>query len=107
MNKLKLAKEFIREIGDREKTNLSFASIYGSVSKGADTKESDIDILLVVDKNKESVDNLVHKIVIKYLKESGEVISPIVLNKSEFQKSKKLKTPYITNVLEGKILHGA
>ena len=107
MDRAKIAEEFLRDVKKAEGSNLSFASLYGSVAEGRDGKDSDIDVLIVVDKNKSGADSRVHDLVAKYLRKSGELISPIVLATSEFQKNKDLKTPYISNVLAGKIIYGA
>ncbi len=107
MNRAKIAEEFFEDLKKLEGDNISLASLYGSVAEGTDNEDSDIDILIVVSKNKKDADNRAHGLVVKYLKGSGELISPIILSESEFQRNRALGTPYIKNVLAGRLLHGA
>jgi len=104
---MRVAEDFLGELKTAEGSNLSFAGVYGSVAEGKDKKGSDIDILIVVGKRKKEADEMAHKLVARYLKDSGELISPIVLTESEFRRNKDLETPYIKNVLAGRIIYGA
>jgi predicted nucleotidyltransferase len=107
MGRIQVAEDFVQEIKKKSGNNISFASLYGSVAEGKDNKESDIDILIVVKDDKKNIDNQAHQLVVKFLRQRGEFISPIVLDKSEFKRNKRLKTAYISNVLKGRIIYGA
>ena len=103
MNRLKIAREFADEMIRRFDNEIESASIYGSVVSGKDTKESDIDVLIVTKKDKFKIDDKIHSLVVEFLLRTKELISPIVISKEEFEKSIKLKTPYIQNVIYGGI----
>jgi len=102
-NRLKIAQEFGNELIKKFGDEIESATIYGSVVNGRDTQESDIDVLIVVKKDKFKIDDKVHSLVVEFLSRTKELISPIVLGKDEFEKSIRLKTPYIQNVVHGGI----
>jgi len=105
MSKEDVAKEFIDKVS--RKSELEFAALYGSVAEGRAEKDSDIDVLLVAKRDLDKLDREAHKQVIDILKDTDELVSPIVISDRDFKRNKRLKTPYITNVLKGKILYGA
>jgi len=107
MDRVSIAENFLQDVKKAEGSNLSFAGLYGSVAESRDSEGSDIDVLIVVDKDKRAADNRVHELVVKYLRKSGELISPVVLASSEFRRNKSLRTPYIRNVLAGRVFYGA
>jgi|GEM_PF-2248557 len=105
MSKEEIARGFVDKVS--QGTKLEFAALYGSVAEGRAGKDSDIDVLLVAKKDVNELDRAAHKQVIETLKDTDELVSPIVISDSEFKENKRLKTPYILNVLKGKILYGA
>ncbi|MFQ5891593.1 MAG: nucleotidyltransferase domain-containing protein [Candidatus Methanofastidiosia archaeon] len=73
--------------------------IYGSYVRGEATKDSDIDILIVIDDtlNPHEVRKSLSDIIFEILLEKGELISVIVVPESFF---KNYKSPFILNVKE-------
>lgn len=69
------------------------AVLFGSYSKGVQTKESDIDILLIV-KNKAGIDKTVKEIHAKY----GKEISVVNMTEPEFAKQKE--KPIIKEIIK-------
>jgi len=73
--------------------------LYGSVARGNDTKDSDIDILVLLERNnlsrkdKKSIKYSLYDIEF----ETGTIISTLVFSKKEWE-SKHKKTPFYENI---------
>ncbi len=80
--------------------------LYGSTARGDDDPYSDIDILILVDKEKLTAQD---RIDISYPLydiefDTGKLISPLVLTKSDWEKRHRI-TPFYENVTrEGKMI---
>ena len=80
--------------------------LYGSYARGEEKAKSDIDVLILLDKDEISLKDEM-KIAyplydIEYL--TGIIISPLVLSKKDWQKKHKI-TPFYENILnEGVVL---
>lgn len=80
--------------------------IYGSYARGDNTADSDIDILILIDKEKISYQD---EIQLKYPLydiefDTGQIISPLVLSKKDWETRHRI-TPFYRNVVkEGIVL---
>ncbi len=91
-------------------SRLKSVILYGSVARGAETKDSDIDIMVLVDGNAselrnydESLGDVSTDISLKYLK----VLSIIDISYQEYQEWKQI-SPFYKNVSdEGVVLYAA
>lgn len=93
-NRIELAKEFAKSI---KSFDITLIILFGSVARGDDTEESDIDILIVspvADKIKPEI----HKIAIDIILEKDEVISPRLMTEEQFNKTNDY--PFLQNVLK-------
>jgi predicted nucleotidyltransferase len=81
MKKLELAREFARSLQDVASEKII---LYGSVARGDDTEESDVDIL-VVSKEKRSIKERVIRKAMDMLLETGTYISVKVLPPDEYE----------------------
>ena len=80
--------------------------LYGSYARGNNTPESDIDILILVESEKPSKEQVkrIHYPLYDLEFETGIVISPIVFSKREWETKHKI-SPFYENVLkEGKLI---
>jgi len=88
-----IKKQLIKIYGDGIKQII----VYGSYARGKETKDSDIDILVVIDDNlnptevEESIDSLLFKILL----EEEELCSMIAIPERIF---KNYRTPFLLNV---------
>ena len=81
--------------------------LFGSGARGDDTKDSDLDILILLNKDKitrkdeKSVKYPLYDIEF----ETGQIISPLVFSKKEWE-TKHSRTPFYENISkEGKIIY--
>ena len=99
-DRVKIAREFAETI---KSDDIKLIMLFGSVARGDDNEESDIDILIVspiADKIKPEI----HKIAIDIILEKDEVISPRVMTEDEFKKAKDY--PFLSNALKEGLVIG-
>ena len=99
-DRIKIAKEFADSI---KSDDIKLIMLFGSVARGEDSEESDIDILIVspiADKIKPEI----HKIAMDIILEKDEVISPRLMTEEQFNKSGDY--PVLANVLKEGIVIG-
>lgn len=71
--------------------------LYGSVARGDDTKDSDIDILIITD-DYEKIESLVYAESYKIIVEYEENISPQFMTQTHFNEIKNFS--FVSNVLK-------
>ena len=99
-DRIKIAKEFANSI---KSDDIKLIMLFGSVARGDDSEESDIDILIVspiADKIKPEI----HKIAMDLILEKDEVISPRLMTEEQFNKPEDY--PFLTNVLKEGVVIG-
>ena len=99
-NRVEIAREFANAI---KSDYIIKIILFGSVARGDDTEESDIDILIVspiADKIKPKI----HEIAIDIILEKDEVISPRLMTEEQFNKIDDY--PFLTNVLKEGVIIG-
>ena len=92
--------DFLDKLKLKFKKNLIFVAIFGSYAKEMATKESDIDILIIV-KKKDEITSIIRESHAKY----GKEIAPVLMIPTEFKKQKE--KPIIKEIIKYHyILHG-
>ena len=98
-DRIEIAKKFAKTI---KSDDIKLIMLFGSVARGEDTKESDIDIL-IVSPNADDLRYKINRIAVDIILEKDEVISPHLMTEEHFNKTKN--NPFLTNVLnEGVVL---
>ena len=98
-DRIKIAKEFAKTI---KSDDIKLIILFGSVARGEDTKESDIDIL-IVSPNADDLRYKINRIAVDIILEKDEVISPYLMTEEHFNKTRN--NSFLTNVLnEGVVL---
>lgn len=82
--------------------------LYGSYARGDNRDESDIDIMILVDMKDEDLKNY-YKYFVSLMSdvslEYDVLLSPVILNKNQFEKYKK-EVPFFENVMkEGVVIY--
>ena len=84
-NRYEIAREFVEDISS---DNIVQTILFGSVARGDDTNESDIDILIIIRSDNCQVEDMIDKMVVDFILEKEEVISPHVMTEDHFNKTK-------------------
>ena len=84
-NRYEIAREFVEAISS---DNSVQTILFGSVARGDDTNESDIDILIIIRSDNRQVEDMIDKMVVDFILEKEEVISPHVMTEDHFNKTK-------------------
>lgn len=93
MNRVEIAHKFASAINSDKIIRII---LFGSVARGDDNEESDIDIL-IISNEWEKIDSLITDEVFKVVLETEELISPYVLSEKQFNEAKHFS--FLTNVL--------
>lgn len=93
-NRYEIAKEFANTIRSDDIVKII---LFGSVARGDDTPDSDIDILIVRANSNELSDEI-NSAAVEVILEKDELISPHVMSKEHFNKT--IDYPFLTNVLK-------
>ena len=99
-DRIEIAKEFAKTI---KSDDIKLIMLFGSVARGEDTKESDIDIL-IVSPNADDLRYKINRIAVDIILEKDEVISPHLMTEEHFNKTKN--NPFLTNVLNEGVVIG-
>ena len=93
-NRVKIAHEFANAINSDKIVRII---LFGSVARGDDGKDSDIDILIVSD-YWEEIDSIITDVVGDIVFDQQELISPHIMSVERFNNTKDYS--FLTNVLE-------
>ena len=93
-NRVKIAHEFANAINSDKIVRII---LFGSVARGEDTENSDIDILIVSD-YWEEIDPIITDVVGDIVLDQQELISPHIMSVDRFNNTKDYS--FLTNVLE-------
>ena len=99
-NRIKIAKEYASTI---QSEDIELIILFGSVARGDDTEESDIDILIVSPKADDIKEHIVNTAV-DMLFRTNEVITPHIMTLEHFNKTKNY--PFLSNILKEGIIIG-
>lgn len=93
--------DFVNAVREESRNNLVTIILFGSFAKGVATKESDVDVLLVVKKSLK-VERIVKEVYAKY----GKDLAVLVMTPKEFQNQGE--KPIMTEIVKGHcVLFGA
>ena len=84
-DRIEIAREFVDAIAS---DNIIKTIVFGSVARGDDTSESDIDILIIIHSDNRQIESIIDKKVVDFILEKEEVISPHVMTEEHFNKTK-------------------
>lgn len=99
-NRYEIAREFANAIRSDDIIKII---LFGSVARGDDTEESDIDILIIRADSDELSDEI-NSAAVDIILEKDEFISPHVMSEEHFNKT--IDYPFLTNVLKEGVVIG-
>lgn len=94
--------ERLRKIGVklREEYHAKSVLLYGSYAKGTQTKESDVDVLVIAPTKEKFFERMSSvRRIIRVLRD-GLPVAPVVLTPEEIEKRKKIGDPFIVDILQ-------
>ena len=100
MNKLEIAKEFASSLKDAASKRII---LFGSVARGEDKEDSDVDILILSRNKQRTKDNAIGK-AMDILLDTGTYISVKVFSPQEFERLKN--TQFIAQIEKEGVLIG-
>ena len=99
-NRVEIAKEFAKKIKSEKILKII---LFGSVARGDDTEDSDIDIL-IISPFADELDDEIGKIAVDFILRTQEVIYTHVMTVEHFNETKDY--PFLTNVLKEGVIIG-
>ena len=103
---MKWVRELLDDLKKTFRGNLLSAVIFGSVARGEDFPDSDIDILIICSYSYEEAEKQVRKIELKYTISTGRKVNIVVYTSDDFEYMIEQKFPFIFGVASGyKILY--
>ncbi|MCD6372121.1 MAG: nucleotidyltransferase domain-containing protein [Thermococcus sp.] len=98
MRHKEVAEAFARDVRKLLGDNLVKIILFGSVARGEESEESDVDILVVVKNDPWEVQKKLADLVVDYLLEYGIYVSPKVISLEEFEFMKRIKSAFYINI---------
>jgi predicted nucleotidyltransferase len=81
--------------------------IYGSVARGDESAESDLDVCIVYKANRKRIEDEISNLRIKISDTFGITLAPLIISVGEIRKGHKLNKSLINNIAtEGKVILG-
>ncbi|MFW6238608.1 MAG: nucleotidyltransferase family protein [Halanaerobiales bacterium] len=103
----KFIKKFTNEIQDKYADEVRTMILFGSYARGESTENSDIDILVVWDGDRNEGAEKIEDIAYDYLLNKGLYFSVKVLSAEQYESLQEKESPFLKNVLqEGVLLVG-
>jgi len=102
----KILDEFAKKLTKRFGRRVRKVILFGSAARGEMHKESDIDILVVVDKKDDAITRRIEDIAFDMMERIGVLISPVVVGEHAYTDMHKERYPFIVNVEEEGVILG-
>ena len=107
MDYMGVAAEFKEELLRNLKDEIEAVILYGSVARGEEGRESDIDVLVLVKSKRREIYDRISKIRTKTDLKHATLTSLFIMDEKEFRRYVKLGSPFLSTVLkEGVLLYG-
>ncbi len=92
-------KKFREVLGKTLGRNLVEVKLFGSKARGDARKDSDIDVVVITATGDWHICDVIYSIVTDILLEDEICISPKVINKKDYDRLYKMRTPFIKNII--------
>ena len=91
-------KKFTKQLRALFPQEIIAIKLFGSKARGDSHKESDIDLLVLVTKKTESLENAVIDLVCEILNQSGIFLETVTLPASRYEEARLEQYPFVMNV---------
>ena len=100
MSKREILERFVRELRDRYGDRIERIILFGSVARGEDRKDSDIDVLVITNDDSFRMQREISDVVLDILLDTGVYVSVKVLSLDEYDFLRRVKTSFYRTILE-------
>ena len=90
--------DFVSQVTEKYADNYRGSFLYGSQARGTARKDSDIDILVLLQKTDHWSKRAIFDLAYDEYLATGVDISPLVMSVDEFERQKKIGIPLITEI---------
>ena len=90
--------DFAARLRERFPCEIDAIRLYGSVARGTAGKDSDVDVLVLVTKRTEAVEEFVIDLVCDIINEHGIFIETVTITSSDYKKAVNYQYPFAINV---------
>lgn len=98
-------REFVRTVTDRYEDIVDEVILFGSAARGALSKESDLDLLVVLKRRSLPVSKEVTRLATDMLLRYGRYLSVKIMSRRMYEQLQTLETPFMQHLArDGKIL---
>lgn len=91
-------KEFAYRLRDKFPKEVVALRLYGSKARGTSNEESDVDILILVNKRTPEIDEAMIDIVCDILNEFGVFIETVTMSEGDYNGALNYQYPFVINV---------
>jgi predicted nucleotidyltransferase len=107
-NEESLLKNLLKGLFERVKKHVVSIILFGSTVKGTERTDSDVDVFILVREKKEKdlVEKILPDIGSEFIKQTGNLLSPMVLTKTELNTKLYSNKILLTKIKEGETLIG-
>ena len=91
-------RDFTARLRDRFPKEIDGIRLYGSVARGTATKDSNVDILVLVKKRTEATEETIINLVCDVLNEHGVFIETVTMTSADYKKALNCQYPFTLNV---------
>ncbi len=89
---------FAEELKKKYGSRVDKVILYGSAARGGMGEESDIDVLVVVDRKDRGIVRGIEALAVETMKKIDRLVSPLVLDKDAYTEMIKERYPFILKV---------
>jgi hypothetical protein len=94
----KILAKFAAELKEKYGSRIEKVILYGSAARGELGEESDIDVLVVVDKKDRRIVREIEALAVKTMKRINRLVSPLILDKEAYAEMVRERYPFILRV---------
>jgi len=94
----KVVDEFKNFLLSHYPNRIELIELFGSKARGDSDEDSDVDLLLVVDKEDREFDDQICELMSELCLKYNTLISPVIFEKEEFELYKRVRAPIILNI---------
>ncbi len=99
MNKQKALQKFVEAVKKKHGDKIQKITLFGSYARGEDSKDSDIDVLVVTTEKRFEMQKELSGIAVDILLETGVYISAKAVSTEEYNFMKEINTGFYQNIV--------